>query len=157
MDVSLANPFISATINVIDIMANIQCEPGKIFIKENKTTTGDITGIIGLSGVAKGSIAISFDESTILKIVANMFGENVQRIDDEISDAVGEIANMISGQARKELSGRGKYFKAAIPTIVVGKNHVIQHITGDPIIAIPFSTPEGKFLIEICMEDTRNK
>jgi len=32
-----------------------------------------------------------------------MFGEEMKEINNEIADAVGELTNMISGQARKEL------------------------------------------------------
>lgn len=138
-------------------MAQISCQAGKPFLKTDSLGRGDVTGIIGLSGLAKGSVSVTFDEKSILKIVSNLLGEKIEVINDEIRDAVGEITNMISGQARKELSEQGKVFKAAIPTIITGKNHEIKHVTNCPIIAIPFTTEEGRFMIEICMEETRKK
>lgn len=76
----------------------------------------------------------------------------MKELNEEIKDAVGEITNMISGQARKELEELGRSLKAAIPTVVMGKNHSITHITSHPIIAIPFSTDNGDFTIEVCLE-----
>ena len=77
----------------------------------------------------------------------------MNEINDEIKDAVGEIANMISGQARQELETMGRVLKAAIPTVVLGKGHIVAHITSHPIIAIPFNTDHGEFTIEVCFEN----
>ena len=80
-----------------------------------------------------------------------MFGEEMSEINDDIGDAVGELTNMISGQARQQLEAEGRLLKAAIPTVIMGKNHSISHITDGPIIAIPFETDNGSFAIEICL------
>lgn len=156
MDVSLANPFINATLNVLEIMAKVSCRVEKPFLKTDPVAKGDVTGVIGLSGVAKGSVSVTFDEKSILEIVSNLLGEKIEVINEEIRDAVGEITNMISGQARKELSESGKIFKASIPSVITGKNHEIRHLTKNPVIAIPFTTDTGHFMIEICLEETRN-
>ena len=39
-----------------------------------------------------------------------------------------------------------------ITTVIMGKNHIIRHITTHPITAIPFSTTNGEFTIEVCFE-----
>jgi chemotaxis protein CheX len=129
MDVKLINPFISATLHVLETMASTKAEAGKPFLKKNQVAIGDITSVIRLTGDASGTISVSFAEKSFLAIVANMFGEEMKELNDEIGDAVGEIANMISGQARKKLGETGKSLKAAIPTVIMGKNHTICHET----------------------------
>ncbi|MCB9493888.1 MAG: chemotaxis protein CheX [Desulfobacteraceae bacterium] len=151
MDASLINPFINATMNVLETMAFIKSEAGKPYLKKDYVAKGDVTGIIGLTGVANGTIAVTFEENAILKIVSNMFGEDMTSLNHEVSDAVGEITNMISGQARRELEGLGRVFEAAIPSVVTGKNHEIAHYTDGPVIAIPFKTEGGSFTIEVCL------
>jgi chemotaxis protein CheX len=152
MDVRLINPFINATLNVLETMAFIKVAPGKPYVKKDNVAVGDVTGVLGLTGVANGTISVSFEEQCILTIVSNMFGETMERLDDDISDAVGELTNMISGQARRELEQMGKVFKAAIPSVVTGKNHSIRHYSEGPKIAIPFNTDGGDFTIEVCFE-----
>ncbi|HNR52489.1 MAG TPA: chemotaxis protein CheX, partial [Deltaproteobacteria bacterium] len=88
-----------------------------------------------------------------LSIVSSMFGEQVTEINEEVREAVGEILNIISGQARQKLETQGRVLKGAIPTVIAGKNHTITHITRQPIIAVPFETDSGQFTIEICIED----
>jgi len=81
-----------------------------------------------------------------------MFGEEMKEINNEIADAVGELTNMISGQARKELEEIGIAFGAAIPSVITGKNHKLEPMTKGPKIAIPFKTDFGSFTIEVSLE-----
>ncbi|MCF8067803.1 MAG: chemotaxis protein CheX [Desulfobacterales bacterium] len=153
MDAEMINPFIKATMNVLETMAFVKStKAGKPFLKKDNVARGDVTGVIGVTGEANGTIYVTFEEGSILKIVSNMFGEEMKELDSEVADAVGELTNMISGQARRELESIGKVFEAAIPSVITGKNHCIAHITKGPQIAIPFSIEEGNFLIEVCLE-----
>ena len=152
MDVKLVNPFINATINVLETMAFVDVEAGKPYLKRDNVAVGDVSGVLGLTGIANGTIAVTFEEKCILTVVSNMFGETMNELNSEIADAVGELTNMISGQARRELEEMGKVFKAAIPSVITGRNHSITHYSEGPKIAIPFSTDGGKFTIEVCFE-----
>lgn len=152
MDVRLINPFINATINVLETMAFVTVNAGKPYLKKDNVAVGDVTGVLGLTGVANGTISVTFEETCILTIVSNMFGETMNSLNSEIADAVGELTNMISGQARRELEESGKQFKAAIPSVITGKDHSIIHYTEGPKIAIPFNTDHGDFTIEVCFE-----
>ncbi len=153
MDVKLVNPFIEGAINVLRTMASVEASPGKPYLKRDQKATGDVSAVIGLTGEASGTISISFPEKSITAIVSRMFGEEITKLDGEVSDAVGEIANMISGQARRELEKMGKLIHGAIPSVIVGKNHEVRHISNHPIIAVPFETEDGGFTIEVCMEN----
>ena len=153
MDANLINPFIDATLNVLGTMASTRAQAGKPYIKKDKVARGDVTGVIGLTGEAKGTISVSFSEKSILAIVSNMFGEGMKELNEEINDAVGELSNMISGQARKILEELGRTLHGAIPSVIMGKNHTLTHMTTSPVIAIPFSTDNGDFTIEVCIED----
>jgi len=153
MDVSIINPFINATLNILETMAFVKSEAGKPYLKKDNVAQGDVSGIVGFTGETKGTVCVTFDELCILKIVSNMFGEEMQKINDEITDAVGELTNMISGQARKELAEMDKVFQGGIPIVVTGKNHKLETKTKGPKVAIPFKTDFGSFTIEVCLEN----
>ena len=152
MDVQYINPFISATVHVLKTMAHTDVTAGKPYLKKEKVAQGDVSGLIGLTGDVSGTISVSFSEKSILSIVSAMFGEEVRALNDEIGDAVGEIANMISGQARQALEAMGRPLQAAIPSVIMGKGHQITHITNHPVVAIPFRTDNGGFTIEVSFE-----
>jgi len=155
MDVKFINPFLEATIDVLKTMAFVEPIPGKPYLKKDDLAKGDISGIIGFTGEATGSMALSFSEGCILKIVANMLGEDIKEINGDIKDAVGEITNMVSGAARQKLESLGLSISAAIPTVISGKGHSVSHITSGPSIIIPFETDQGSFVVDICMSDIK--
>ncbi len=157
MDVRFINPFLEGTISVLKTMAMMEPRAGKPYLKEGKLAKGDVSAIIGLTGSARGSLALSFSEESILKIISNMLGENHREINGEVRDAVGEITNMISGVARKKLEAEGFSIAAAIPTVVSGKDHSFIHVLGGPSIIIPFETDNGPFFVDVCLKDTRKE
>lgn len=150
MKVEYINPFLRATQHVLKTMAFTDAIAGKPYVKKDEKAGGDVSGIIGITGETDGSLSISFSEPCICYIVSNMFGETIKTLNSEVEDAVGEITNMISGDARRELAEQGMILQGAIPTVVSGKNHSVKHMAKGPSIAIPFSTKAGHFVVEVC-------
>jgi chemotaxis protein CheX len=152
MDVRIINPFLEAAINVIKTMADIAPKPGRPFLKKNEYAQGDVSAIIAVSGAAYGTMSLSFSESCIKVIVSKLLRMDVTELSDEdIKDAVGELTNMICGDARRILGEEGISLQAGIPTIVTGKKHSIKHINNGPRLAIPFETPHGEFIVEVIL------
>ncbi|MFA5182575.1 MAG: chemotaxis protein CheX [Syntrophales bacterium] len=154
MNVKFINPFLEATIDVLKTMAFVTPTPGKPYLKKDNYAKGDISAIIGMTGAARGSLALTFSESCIVRIVSNMLGEDINEINGDIKDAVGEITNMVSGAARKKLEAEGFTITAAIPTVVSGKGHSIVHVMGGPSIIIPFTTEHGDFVVDVCLTES---
>lgn len=152
-EADVVKPLITAASTVLETMAFTPVRAGRPYVKQDSVARGDVTGIVGLTGEASGTISVSFTEGSILQIVSNMFGEKIDEINEEIGDAVGEITNMISGQSRKILEEQGRSVEAAIPTVIMGKGHTVTHMTKQSVTAIPFATDHGEFTIEVCFED----
>lgn len=152
MDVKFINPFLYGTTEVMEKMAFTKPTAGKPYAKVNDKACGDVSGIIGMTGDATGSLAISFSESCILGIVSKMFGEKYVEMNREVFDAVGELTNMISGSSRKLMEKDDLKVFAAIPTIVFGRAHTIYHVIKGPSIVIPFETDYGQFVIDVCLK-----
>lgn len=153
MKAAYINPFLSATINVLKTMASVDPIPGKPYMKSNSTSTGDISGVIGLTGSTQGSVVVSFTTACALKVISSMMMQEYTEINDEIKDAVGEITNMISGDARKHLAELGLKFEAGIPTVITGKGHEITSLCSGPRLVIPFKCDGLDFFVEASFED----
>lgn len=152
MDEKLVNPFVMAAMNVLDTMAFVKATAQKPYLKTDNSAPGDVSGIVAFTGEATGTVSITFDEACIIQIVSNMFGEEIKEMNEEVIDAVGELTNMISGNARMEIETTGKVLHGGIPTVIIGKNHQLTSMAKGPIIAIPFETDAGNYTIEICFK-----
>jgi len=139
MDVKYINPFIVAAQSVFKTMLGIEVNLNKPVLKSERTTSGDITGIIGLVGDKKGTITISFREKGAMFVFQTLVGDDCSGVTPDVVDAIGELTNIISGQARKEFEKAGINLKASIPMVVVGKNVEMNFITTIPIVQLSFS------------------
>ena len=150
-NVEFINAFVKGAIHVLKTMAFTEAKAGKPYLKADQAANGDVSGIIGMTGESEGSMSISFSESSICAIVSSMFGETFDKINEDVKDAVGELTNMICGDARRELEEKGFMVKGAIPTVITGYNHSVKHISSIPVVAIPFTISAGNFVLEISL------
>ncbi|MDW8002786.1 MAG: chemotaxis protein CheX [Deltaproteobacteria bacterium] len=138
MNVKYMNPFIIATQVVFKTMLGIDIKMGKPELKSSRKTSGDVTGIMGLAGDERGTLCVSFRKEGALHVYNTLMGENRSEINEDVVDAIGELTNIISGQARKEFEKNNINLKAAIPMVVVGRDVEMNFITSLPIVSIPF-------------------
>jgi len=156
MEALWINTFCNTTIEVFRTMFSIEAKPGTPRLKGTPYPTADITGIIGFSGEAQGSISLSFPESTALKLVSVLFGTTMEKVDMEVADAIGELANIVAGNAKKGVNN-GYQLSISLPQVVIGKNHVLSVQSTIPIVVIPFSSPLGDFVVEFCLKKTETQ
>ena len=153
MNVEFINPFLSSMLNVMSTMAMMELTPEKPKLKQGEVAKGDVSGLIGMvSDQAKGSLSITFEGSLAIATMKNMVGEGPDEVNEEITDLVGEITNMVTGGAKRMLSEKGFEFDMATPMVVSGANHTINHKAEGPVVIIPLSSPHGKAFIEFSFD-----
>lgn len=153
LDVNFINPFLTASIKVLEMQASTKAHAGKIYKKNPREKfMGDISGVIGLVSEAfTGSVVISFPAATFVKIMSRMLGEEIKEITKEIEDGAGELTNIIFGQAKISLNDHGFGIKTALPSVITGSAHSISQLSNGPRMVIPFESDAGPFFIEICV------
>jgi chemotaxis protein CheX len=152
MDVNLVNPFIEALLNTLETSSSTRAERGRPYVKKNPYAAGPITGVLLVSGDMNATVSISFSKTGILSIVSRLFGEEMTELNDEIKDAVGEITNMVSGQAANTLAQGGGKYKVGLKTVILEERHRIPHAGSHGAVALPFKTDEGEFTLEFSFE-----
>ncbi|PIE74513.1 MAG: chemotaxis protein CheX [Deltaproteobacteria bacterium] len=151
MKADMINPFIEGAVHILDTTASVKLKAMPPFVKTDQGHQGDISGILEISGAINGSVVITFSETSILGIVSAMFGEQMNEMNEDINDAVGEICNMIAGQATTKINSMDTKVKIGLKEICVGKNKPIEHTQKDEaVVCLPFATTKGKFVMEIC-------
>ena len=153
MRAEFVNPFLMSLINVMNTMAQLELKPGAPRKKSDELARGDVSGLIGLVGPqTRGSFSISFEKSLALEVMRRMLGEAPTSINEEVTDMVGEITNMVTGGAKRMLAEKGYDFDMATPVVVSGPSHTISHKTDSTKLLMPFESEYGRATIEICFE-----
>ncbi len=153
MDVKYINPFVTAVKRLFNTMIDVPFKLGKPSLKKGNVPAHEISSIIGLSGTVTGCVVINLSKEIALQLVSALIGEEVSELDDDCTDAVGEIANMIAGNAKTDFPSAGT--SISVPSVVVGK-HKVSYPSGLPIIAIPCITDKGELVIEIALKENND-
>ena len=150
MDVSYINPFIIATESCFTTMVASEIHPGTPSIKGHPYPSYDISGVIGLSGDAQGSISLSFPRADAENFVKLMLDNPPSLSEEEMVDGVGEIVNIIAGNAKQHLTNFN--LSISLPNVIIGKKHTLSGQSGSPTIVVPFSGDNGKFAMEVSLK-----
>lgn len=150
MDVKYINPFVNAVKNLFNTMINVPFKLGKPSLKKSNEPEHEISGIIGLSGTVSGCVVINLSKAIALQLVSALIGDEVTELDDDCTDAIGEIANMIAGNAKTDFPSSGTTI--SVPSVVIGK-HKVSYPSGLPIISIPCITDKGELVIEVALKN----
>ena len=147
MNIELINPFVTSTHSVFSTMLGCTLDRGELRIASNFHPQHEISGIIGLSGDSSGSVVVSMESNVALQASAVLVGEAADEVNEFVIDTVGELTNMIAGQAKCKL--KSPSMEIALPTVIVGKNHMIRFGSDIQPITIPFECEWGKISIEV--------
>jgi chemotaxis protein CheX len=143
------NPFVAAATNTFASLLSCELTRGPICLKADAQPAHDITGIIGLSGRAIGTVAVSFEREVAFGAVEALLGERHSEIDAQVVDTIGEITNIIAGSAKARLDQFE--MSISIPSVIVGKNHCVQFPSNSSPIRVPFESIWGAVCLEVSL------
>ncbi len=123
-------------------------------IISNSFTTAEITAVIGVSGELEGSVLYGFGNGTSLALAGRMMGETVSEHNEVSLSAVGELANMITGNAATQLAGAGYACAISPPTMIEMAGSRIATVGGPQMLA-SFTSELGDLNIRISLTERR--
>jgi len=136
-------------------MFQIQITPKTPYvIQQGKNHQWDVSAVIGMSGEMQGVVVISLNAKT-LKTVMKKLGTEVDdaNFDNQSADLVGEIVNIIAGNAKGDLEEYD--INISLPSVVNGSDHRINWPSqAIPIVGIPFESEAGNFNVNVCIKPT---
>ncbi len=128
-------------------------QPDKTFVRDEPEALGEVSAVVGLTGKNfTGSFVVSFKEECIFQIVASLFGQKPEKINEEVRDAAGEMANMICGAFRRRFEQQGISLQASTPVVVTGKGHTLKILCHSKRLVIPYSLNGDHLYIEFCLD-----
>ena len=139
--------FIDGTTNYFEISARQAATVGSPYlVTDGKPGAYEYTGVIGISGLRKGVVYFSAPRGMLTVLLMRM--QETDTSDANIKDLVGEVANTISGNARRDF---GKNFLILVPTVIA---HDTEKVTAPHsrsyVIPINWRTHSAKLVV--CLE-----
>ena len=151
-------PFVDSTHKVLSKMADMKPEFKGVYFCNTFRIFGDVSGIIGLTGQAEGTVVITFYWDLARRVISNMMQVDTSKINAEIiHDGVGEIINVISGATKRQFVGKPYHFELSLPTVVMGSGHQIGHPEDASIAMLLFDMDGSSFALQVCLKPKRTK
>lgn len=147
MKVEYINPFITSIISVYDTMLGCPLTRGKPYLRDKNAPPHEVSGIIGLSGRAKGTVVLCLSEKVAIKSTEAFQGEPCSEMSTEVADAIGELTNMIAGGAKAQLAEL--HLSVSLPNVITSRGHTVAFPKNVAPICIPFESPWGPIIIEL--------
>ena len=149
MDVTFVNAFVGSILNVFKTMLSVDVKVSKPLLKEAELVSAEVSGIIGLSGEVQGSVILSFDMPVACAVASTFAGTDLDPNSADFTDAIGELTNMVAGNAKKDFKGYDA--SISLPSVVIGKGHRVSQSKASPFLVIPCETKLGKFNVEVAL------
>ena len=147
MKVEHINPFLTSVANTFRTMLGTEVRRGDMSLSDPSQRSFPISGVIGLSGKVAGTVVINLSEEVALKAASTMLMDDIRVVNDDVIDAVGELANMIAGQAKAELEQYD--LSVSLPNVITGDDHCIRFPSNSKPICVPFETDLGPLQLEV--------
>ncbi len=152
MKVEYINPFIEAVYDLFNTMLGAEARSREVGVAMEQGNPRDIMGLIGLSGPARGMVALAFPVDTALNMVNQLLGTDTKVVDDSVSDAVSELVNIVAGGAKAKFPMAGPPIDLSLPTVVRGNNYNVDYPSGSVWLEVPFESALGNFDLRVTLE-----
>lgn len=149
MDLDLQQQIIDGTQAVFDTMLMMSITPGLTLSEKVYTFQKSISGMLGFAGDVQGMLTIHCPQEVAFAITSALLGVDVDEVDADVKDTVGELANMILGGIKDGFVEQGVQINLAIPTVLAGRSYRISGMDDALWTTVPFYLDEGEFLVEL--------
>ncbi|GHT32967.1 chemotaxis protein CheX [Planctomycetales bacterium] len=145
--VEFINPFIIAVTKTLETMVGCKVQREAPQLKKNPQTLFPISGIIGLSGTVVGTVVFTMSKELALRFASSLLMEECTELNADVFDAVGELTNIIAGNAKAQLEEYN--LTLSLPNVINGEATELRFPENCQPITIPFNTDIGPFAVEI--------
>ena len=139
-------PVIAAVKNVFATMIQLPVVPGKQFFKKEKRPTTEVVSTITLSGPVSGLVSLGISRNLAFVLASRLLDCRVGEANAECNDAIGELTNMIAGNAKSEFPDEG--IDISVPQVSFNPSGAVFPLNV-PVISIPFKTQGEELLVDM--------
>lgn len=144
-----AQHIIESTQEIFSSMIMLDVTAGEAFERNKDLLHNSISGIIGLAGTTKGLLAIHLPNDAAMAVTGAFLGMDVDKIDEDVRDAIGELANMLGGSLKAFLDPSGSDIQLSMPSAVHGEEYSVDCLANAKTVSVPFSFDEHNFTVEL--------
>lgn len=111
-----------------------------------------VTAMVGFAGSYNGMVSINTPQGLAISFASQMLGMEVTEFDDDVRDAIGEIANMIGGSFKHHFVKDGHEVRLSTPSVISGEEYVMTVGSLPDTLTLMFASGDEHFLVSVFLE-----
>jgi chemotaxis protein CheX len=148
----LLEPFIDAVTLTFSEMAGAEVSAQGVYQKGGGTTLGEVSAVLRLAGT-DGTLVLGFPRTTALALTERILASLPEAADENMqNDCVGEIANVVAGQAKALLAATPYHFYFSTPTVLTGLRQDISPRADRKCLIVVFGSELGDFALQLLLQ-----
>ncbi len=127
--------FVEGTTHYFEVAAQQPATVGSPYlVTDGSPTVHEYTGVISISGRREGVVYFTAPKAMLTVLLMKMQENDFSH--ENMRDLVGEVANTISGNARRDF---GNDFVISVPSVLTGERNDLPTISGARSFVIPIN------------------
>jgi chemotaxis protein CheX len=135
-----------------DIFSSMYGETAEIVSVTQIGDTPRISSMIGFGGESSGFVALHFSGEMACSVTAGLLGIQVNEVDETVRDTVAEMANMVGGGLRNQMSSTHDDFRLSLPSVVQGLEYSTKGPAGSQEVLIGVVAGPYQFKVQLVLE-----
>ena len=111
----------------------------------------NVVATVALAGHRNGVVAFHSSFDAAREIAAAMLGLPADQVNGELSDAMGEIANMVAGSFRTRLAAVEPTSMIAVPSVTIGSDFSTRFLCDGARVLCPFTMDDRELVVELIL------
>jgi len=140
-----------ATAEVFSVMLGIDLEAGTDKEGPPEADHSGVVAVLGLTGAWGGSGEVSCDGALSLEIARRLLMSECRAVDEEVLDAVAEVANMIVGNVKTSLEQMLGPMGLSTPAVFFGSDFETRVVGRAMRVLARFSCAAGEMTVQVAI------
>ena len=141
----------TATMEVFSIMLGIDVDAREDRTGLTELECCGVVAVLGLTGAWGGSGQFSCDSALALRIASQLLMGEFEKVDEEVLDAVAEVANMIIGNVKTALEQRVGPMGLSTPAVFFGGDFETRVVGNTRMVLVPFACEAGSMTVQVAV------
>lgn len=148
----LSRYILESTESVFSTMLGLELTAGEPRIAQgNMGPSFGVAALVGLAGPWIGNGSVDCSATLACNIAGAMLGSAYTDVNDDVLDAMGEVANMIIGNIKTSAEAIVGPLDLSIPTVVYGRNFTTRSPRQNQWTVVPFQCQGQEFQVQVML------
>ena len=141
-----------STESVFRTMLALELGPGPSGIHRGAVSASHgVAALVGFAGSWVGTGSVDCSPALACRFAGAMLSSVPQSVDDDVLDAMGEIANMIIGNIKNSVEAVVGPMELSLPTVVHGCHFITRSQRQSEWSVVPFACLGAEFTVQVML------